>query len=149
MKANIINVEIVEKFGESRIMIQTDTTFENFDKEQKKVTTDTFGTSQKHLFSAQCSNKIFTLMKAMRVGRTVEAGYLGLLLVGAEIEFNVKLEKAGKVVRGTTLEKDTYVTTIESLVLHIDKDFEKLLLNERASWYKRNAFSAVAPNPFA
>lgn len=148
MKATILAVEVVSSFGENRLMIKTDGSFKNQDKEGKEVTSNTFGISQKHLFEAICNNKIFGLMKAMRVGRNIKPEYLGLLLLGSEIEFDVKKEKAGTIVRGTKLDKDTFVTTLGNIVCHVDKDFADILMNERKDWFSNSSTPKPVVNPF-
>ena len=144
----ITSIEVVPQYGETRVMIGTDQSFESFDKEGTKTTTNTFGASHKKIFNATCANKVFNLIKAMRVGRPVAPEVLGLLLADAEIEFTRELHAAGDVVDGKTLDSDTYVTTIVNLKLNC-KDFEKIILEMRADWFPKTTAPAVALNPFA
>lgn len=134
---------------DNRLIIETDQTFDAYDKEGVKGQSNQFSIGLKSAILALSDSPIGAIIAAKCGGRPQQyegvANVLVFALFGAEIEFDRKeLAKGDKRMDGTPCEKPCFQTQLKKVVSHADM---ALLMTLTQSITKK-VVTATAVNPF-
>lgn len=119
MITDVTSAEIYENGSERRIEIHTDKQFERYNKKNELVISDKFSKD----YSEVCkviNHPLFKLIKIEAVGKVIAPQTFSLFLFGAEISFDNLYYKKGETRNERIFEKDTIVTEITNVILHLD-----------------------------
>ena len=124
--AIIQSINTAEAYGGSsrRLDIFIDKEIECFDKEGKQVTRNNFSVDYTKLCDA-INVPLFKMLVIKAMGRQIKPEIFALMLYNAEISFTRTLYKKGESRENRPFEKDTFVTDVTNITLHIVPEFKQ------------------------
>lgn len=146
--AIIENINTAEAYGGSarRLDIFTNTEIVCFDKEGKETKRKNFSVDYNKIID-KVNIPLFKMMVIKSMGRQIKPEIFGLMLYNAEISFVRSLYKKGEKREDRVFEKDTWVTDITNITLHIVPEFQKeiqrMIISNECYVTKTNASNVV------
>lgn len=90
--AKVLRVRSADKFGNRRITVQTDTSFESYDEKGNVINTDSFTIDSGQIWHAECNEPLHAVINYKALDRAVKKSVCAAILTGAMIEFTRELK---------------------------------------------------------